>query len=252
MTERLTVEQVIELNRVECEKTGESHQLLDREGLEAAVARPWSGGGFGQIYYPSLFSKAAALLHAIAARQVFENGNKRTAWVAADTFLDINDIDLGAVPPIIAESMVRAASVDHTFGPEGVLEWLQAAQELSFDRRHSTEFIETPAGRFPATAFMPSQARMANGFIVGLTEDFELSFFRERVSMEDVTVQDMEPAKATREVLTAIGLDLTNLRGLHETVTGVLADFNVGRNDPCPCGADAKFKRCHGRPPAAN
>ena len=30
----------------------------------------------------------------------------------------------------------------------------------------------------------------------------------------------------------------------HEPVRNPLKD--VGRNDPCPCGSGAKFKKCHG------
>lgn len=29
--------------------------------------------------------------------------------------------------------------------------------------------------------------------------------------------------------------------------TAPLVGLRVGRNDPCPCGSGAKFKRCHGR-----
>jgi len=105
LTERLTVEQVVQINAFQCEATGENSALLDPDGLEAAVERPW--GGFGETeFFPTLYEKAAALLHGIAARQVFENGNKRTAWVAAATLLDINGIDLGAVETIHAEALV--------------------------------------------------------------------------------------------------------------------------------------------------
>jgi len=27
----------------------------------------------------------------------------------------------------------------------------------------------------------------------------------------------------------------------------VRAEAKVGRNDPCPCGSDLKFKKCHGK-----
>jgi death-on-curing protein len=70
--------------------------LLDRTGLEAAVERPWSGFGDFEAF-PTLYDKAGALLHALASTQVFENGNKRTAWASAVAFLDVNGIDIGHV-----------------------------------------------------------------------------------------------------------------------------------------------------------
>lgn len=83
--EGLDVEAVVEMNADLCAETGEHSAVLDPAGLEAAVSRPWSGFG-GQETFPPMYEKAAALLHGIAARQVFENGNKRTAWVAGVSF----------------------------------------------------------------------------------------------------------------------------------------------------------------------
>ncbi|KRA31421.1 MULTISPECIES: type II toxin-antitoxin system death-on-curing family toxin [unclassified Nocardioides] len=58
--------------------------------LEAAVARPRTSV-FGDDAYPSLFEKAAALLHSICQNHALVDGNKRLAWLAADVFLRIND-----------------------------------------------------------------------------------------------------------------------------------------------------------------
>lgn len=33
----------------------------------------------------------------------------------------------------------------------------------------------------------------------------------------------------------------------HRTVTVTHPGPRVGRNDPCPCGAGVKFKKCHGK-----
>ncbi len=41
---------------------------------------------------------------------------------------------------------------------------------------------------------------------------------------------------------------LTTLRGaLADALTGVVADEEPGRNDPCPCGSGSKYKKCCGR-----
>lgn len=129
MTRRLTVALVSAYNEVLCADTGENHALLDGAGLAAALERPWSGYGDFEAF-PSMFDKAAALLHGMAARQVFENGNKRTAWAAAVAFLDFNGIDLGYVPTVHANMFVRAVGLDHSLEIADVAEWFEVTYEL--------------------------------------------------------------------------------------------------------------------------
>jgi death on curing protein len=62
--------------------------------LDAAVARPRTTV-FGLDAYPDNFAKAAALLQSLARNHAFVDGNKRTAWAAAWTFLYINGMPLG-------------------------------------------------------------------------------------------------------------------------------------------------------------
>ena len=61
--------------------------------LDAAVARP-RATTFGLDAYPDLYTKAAALLQSLARNHALIDGNKRTAWAAAWTFLHINGIAL--------------------------------------------------------------------------------------------------------------------------------------------------------------
>ncbi|MGV9798882.1 type II toxin-antitoxin system death-on-curing family toxin [Mycobacterium sp. NPDC003449] len=61
--------------------------------LDAAVARP-QATVFGVDAYPELWDKAAALLQSLARNPALVDGNKRTAWAAAWTFLHINGIEL--------------------------------------------------------------------------------------------------------------------------------------------------------------
>lgn len=51
---------------------------------------------FGLDAYPSMLTKAAALLHFLARNHALVDGNKRTAWAAAWTFLTINGIELSS------------------------------------------------------------------------------------------------------------------------------------------------------------
>jgi death on curing protein len=61
--------------------------------LDAAVARPRTTV-FGVDAYADDFAKAAALLQSLARNHALVDGNKRTAWAAAWTFLHINGVIL--------------------------------------------------------------------------------------------------------------------------------------------------------------
>lgn len=68
-------------------------RVADYGLLDAAVARP-QATAFGVDAYPDLFTKAAALLHSLARNHALVDGNKRTAWAAAWTFLYVNGAEL--------------------------------------------------------------------------------------------------------------------------------------------------------------
>lgn len=57
--------------------------------LESALARPLTTL-MGQDAYPTLESKAAALLHSVCLNHALVDGNKRLAALATMVFLDIN------------------------------------------------------------------------------------------------------------------------------------------------------------------
>lgn len=66
--------------------------------LDAAAFRP-RASAFGEDAYPSIETKAAALLVAIARNHGLVDGNKRLAWSATVIFCRLNDHDLR--PPSI-------------------------------------------------------------------------------------------------------------------------------------------------------
>jgi death-on-curing protein len=74
--------------------------------LDAAVARP-RATVFGLDAYPDSFAKAAALLQSLARNHAFVDGNERTAWAAAWTFLYINGVPLGDFDVDDAESFMN-------------------------------------------------------------------------------------------------------------------------------------------------
>ncbi|WP_219419559.1 type II toxin-antitoxin system death-on-curing family toxin [Pseudonocardia nigra] len=57
--------------------------------VESALVRPQTTV-FGADAYPTLHTKAAALLHSLARNRPLVDGNKRLAWAATAVFLGIN------------------------------------------------------------------------------------------------------------------------------------------------------------------
>jgi len=95
--EYLTAEDLIVLAEV---ILGQKPLVREPGLLAAAAARP-STVVFGEVAYPTLFGKAAALLFSVCQHHTLIDGNKRLAWAAAVTFLALNghpvpDVDVDA------------------------------------------------------------------------------------------------------------------------------------------------------------
>lgn len=90
MRDWLTVADVLAIHADQIEKYGGAFGLRDAGLLEAALFRPQTG------YYLDLVEEAAALWESLAQSHPFVDGNKRTAFAAAYTFLVINDVELRA------------------------------------------------------------------------------------------------------------------------------------------------------------
>jgi death on curing protein len=87
----LPLETVIAINRVVVAITGERHFLRDAGLLESAVARPQNAFAYGE---EDIVALAVRLMAGIALAHAFEQGNKRTAFVALVQFLNTNGRDL--------------------------------------------------------------------------------------------------------------------------------------------------------------
>ena len=89
----LPIEEVIEINREAVAAAGEPHYLLRPELLESAPANPKNKFAYGEM---DILNLAVALLLAIGRNHPFYQGNKRTAFIAAEMFLEINGYMLDA------------------------------------------------------------------------------------------------------------------------------------------------------------
>jgi death-on-curing protein len=87
----LPIEVVIEINRTVVTMTGERHFLRDPGLLDSAMARPRNALAYGEA---DIVALAVRLLAGIAQAHAFEQGNKRTSFVAMTEFLMINGYDL--------------------------------------------------------------------------------------------------------------------------------------------------------------
>jgi len=89
----LTKDQVLYIHEQQLIAYGGQEGIRAPDLLDSALAVPQ--GGFGDTYFHSFpYGMAAAYAYHIAENQPFVDGNKRTAVVAALSFLDAYGIDL--------------------------------------------------------------------------------------------------------------------------------------------------------------
>lgn len=101
----LTLAEVLDLARHACLARDQPVELRAPGLLESAVHRP-RARMFGIPAYEDLYEQAAALLHGIAVNHPLVDGNKRTAWLAAATFLAVNGVDLAGADQEAAYALV--------------------------------------------------------------------------------------------------------------------------------------------------
>jgi death on curing protein len=84
VSDHLTLVDVLAIHADQIERYGGAPGVRDLGLLESALYRPQTG------YYADLIEEAAALWESLAGNHPFIDGNKRTAFAAAYTFLAIN------------------------------------------------------------------------------------------------------------------------------------------------------------------
>ena len=88
-------ETIIAIHHRQIAEHGGNEGLRDEGSLSSALARPPNLLAYGEPP-PDLASLAAAYAYGIASDHPFVDGNRRTALVAARTFLILNGVDLDA------------------------------------------------------------------------------------------------------------------------------------------------------------
>lgn len=103
-------------------------------------------------------------MHALATTPGFSNGNKRTAWIATDTFLRANGQHLRSIPAIAGEAIVNAVVESLDFREDKATEWLYEHRLRASDRHDYSLVAESvlvnETGTYTATKVMGSSMEM--------------------------------------------------------------------------------------------
>ena len=121
MTRRWLLEGVvIAVHGEQMAEHGGSPGIRDAGLLSSALARPQNQAVYGE---PSVFNLAAAYAFGIIRNHPFVDGNKRTGFLAAYVFLDLNGWELTASE---AEAVaVVLASASSEMDEAGFADWLK-------------------------------------------------------------------------------------------------------------------------------
>ncbi len=118
----LTLDEILGIHHEEVEKFGGSHGLRDTNLLDSALQRPQSSF-MEEDLYPTIFDKAAALMHSILLNHPFIDANKRTATVSTAYFLYLNGYNLEAKQKELVQFALKVGSKKMDL--EQIAQWLE-------------------------------------------------------------------------------------------------------------------------------
>jgi death on curing protein len=119
VTDFLTVADVLAIHDDLIERYGGSQGVRDPGLLEAALYRPQSG------YYADILDQAAALWESLAQNHPFVDGNKRIAFAATFTFLDINGVTVVATADATFD-FIDGLYRKNAFRFDNLVDWLRS------------------------------------------------------------------------------------------------------------------------------
>ncbi len=85
---------------------GGAEGVRDMGLLQSALARPQNLLAYGKLDFADL---AAAYASGVARNHPFIDGNKRTAWVVAETFVELNGFEIAAEDTGAYDAMLALA-----------------------------------------------------------------------------------------------------------------------------------------------
>lgn len=120
MTVWLSRELVLAIHDEQLAEHGGAAGLRDEGLLESALARPLNLAGYAE---PDVAELAALYALALARNHPFIDGNKRTAYVALETFLALNGIDFPVSDADAVIMTLRMAARD--LSDEDFTDWVR-------------------------------------------------------------------------------------------------------------------------------
>jgi death-on-curing protein len=118
--EWIAYETVLIFHEEQIGEHGGASGLRNEGGLRSALARPENLAAYGK---PDLFDLAAAYASGISQNHPFVDGNKRTAFLVAVAFLDLNGQELKAAEAEAAVVFLRLAAGD--FSEAELADWFR-------------------------------------------------------------------------------------------------------------------------------
>lgn len=116
----LTLDVILAIHDEQLAEHGGGEGVLDLGLVESAIARPRNLAAYGAPDLPAL---AAALGFGLARNHSSVDGNKRTAYVAVETFLLLNALELTAGDAECVVAMMDLAAGE--LPEEGFAAWLR-------------------------------------------------------------------------------------------------------------------------------
>lgn len=122
-TKFVLLEDVLVIHELIIEASGGKKDIRDFSLLHSALFRPQASFG-GKDLYPTLFNKAAALVHSLLLNHPFNDANKRTALATTERFLNINGLVVGASQKEKVKFTLDIESKKLNF--QGIAKWLKS------------------------------------------------------------------------------------------------------------------------------
>lgn len=128
--EYLTYEDLLAIHDLALERYG-GLAGYEKGCVEAKAAMPQEG--FGDFeYYPRLFLKAAVYMYFITINHCFKDGNKRTGYLAASTFLNLNGYKITVSNEELFKRCIEIADKNSRPLLEDVEIWLEKHSEIYY------------------------------------------------------------------------------------------------------------------------
>lgn len=118
----LTTEDIIDLHDLALLRY-DGLQGLDKGCIDAKTYLPQQGFGSYEKY-PGIIRKAAVYLYFITIGHCFKDGNKRTGYLSASTFLNLNGYMINVSDEDLYEKCIEIADNNKRPPFEDVVDWL--------------------------------------------------------------------------------------------------------------------------------